>query len=114
MPHWLPPGVKLGDAVATAGLQRGCASLLVAKGSPYQGIADLKGQKVAAAPPWRFIFGEPMAQVGLNPLNDIDWQPAPLAEPAVAALLANKTVAGAMALEPISATLESAGLARSL
>lgn len=113
-PPWLPTGVHPGDAVATAGLQRGCASLLVAKDSPYQSLADLKGQKVGAPPPWRFIFGEPLAQVGVNPLKDIDWQPAPLAGSAVAAALATKTVAGIMALEPISATLESAGLVRSL
>jgi NitT/TauT family transport system substrate-binding protein len=112
-PSWLPAGVNPGDIVATAGLERGCASLLVAASSPYKTIADLKGQKVAAADPWRFIFGEPMAQIGLDPKKDIDWQP-PLPLPAIAAALANKSVAASFALEPLSAMLESTGVARAL
>jgi len=112
-PSWLPAGVKLGDVVATAGLQRGCNSLIVASDSPYHTIADLKGQKVAAGAPWHFMYGEPMAQAGLNPLKDIDWQPQ-LPWPAIAAALANKSVAASIALEPLSAMLESAGLARGL
>src|SRR5579859_5905243 len=112
-PPWLPPGVKLGDIVATAGLQRGCASLIVAANSPYKTLADLKGQKVASPAPLQFIFGEPIAQAGLDPKKDIDWQPG-LAFPAIGAALANKTVAASFALEPLSATLESTGVARAL
>jgi NitT/TauT family transport system substrate-binding protein len=113
LPQWLPAGVQLGDVVATAGLQRGCNSLLVANDSPYHSVADLKGQKVAAAPPVRFLYGEPMAQAGLNPLKDINWQPA-LALPVIAAALANKDVAASAAPEPVSATLLAAGAARAL
>lgn len=112
-PQWLPPGMKVGDAVATAGLIRGCGSLVVAPDSPIQNVADLKGQKVAAAPPWRFIFGEPMGKAGLDPMKDVTWQ-APLDPPALATALANKDVAAGFALEPFSAMLESAGKARSL
>jgi NitT/TauT family transport system substrate-binding protein len=113
VPKWLPTGVQLGDVVATAGLQRGCFSLLVAKDSPYQILADLKGQKIAAGPSLRFIFGEPLAQAGLNPLTDIDWQPG-LPWSGVAAALANKDVAAAPALEPLPATLLATGAARAL
>jgi NitT/TauT family transport system substrate-binding protein len=113
VPQWLPAGVQLGDVVATAGLQRGCNSLLVAKDSPYLSLVDLKGQKVAAAPPVRFLYGEPMAQAGLNPLKDINWQPG-LAVPAIAAALANKDVAASAAPEPLPATLLSAGAVRAL
>jgi NitT/TauT family transport system substrate-binding protein len=113
VPQWLPAGVQLGDIVATAGLQRGCNSLLVAKDSPYQSLADLKGQKVAAGPPVRFLYGEPIAQAGLNPLKEINWQPA-LALPAIGAALANKDVAASAAPEPVSATLLAAGAARAL
>jgi NitT/TauT family transport system substrate-binding protein len=110
---WLPPGVQQGDVVATAGLERGCNSLLVAKDSPYQSLADLKGQKVAATPPIRWLYGEPMAQAGLNPLKDISWQPG-LAGPAVGAALANKDVAAAAAAEPFPAALIASGAARAL
>src|SRR5207244_2550581 len=98
-PPFLPPGIAVGDAVATAGLQRGCASLLVAAGSPYRSLADLRGQKVAAAPAWRFIFGEPLSQAGVDPKKEIDWQ-AQVAVGAVGAALSKGDVAAAMALEP--------------
>lgn len=111
--QWLPPGVQPGDVVATAGPERGCNSLLVAADSPYRRLADLKGQKVAAGAPWHFIYGEPMAAVGIDPQKDIDWQPQ-LAMPAIGAALASKSVAAALALEPLSATLEAAGAVRGL
>src|SRR5262245_37165975 len=101
-PPFLPPGIAVGDLVATAGLQRGCASLLVAAGSPYCSLADLRGQKVAAPLPWRFIFGEPLSQAGVDPKKDVEWQPQP-AYNAVGAPLANKDVAAAMALQPYAA-----------
>jgi NitT/TauT family transport system substrate-binding protein len=113
VPSWLPPGVQVGDVVATAGLQSGCTSLVVAADSPYQSLTDLKGQKVAASGPQRFMFGEPMAMVGLDPLKDIDWQPS-IPQPTLAAALSNKTLAGAMAVQPLSATLEAAGQVRAL
>jgi NitT/TauT family transport system substrate-binding protein len=113
VPQWLPTGVQLGDVVATAGLERGCNSLLVAKDSPYHSLVDLKGQKVAAAPSTRFLYGEPMALAGLNPLKDINWQPA-LPAPAIAAALANQDVAASAASEPLPATLLAAGAARAL
>jgi NitT/TauT family transport system substrate-binding protein len=112
-PPFLPQGIAVGDVVATTGLQRGCSSLLVAADSPYRTVADLKGQKVAAGASWRFIYGEPMAQAGLDPLKDIDWQPQ-LPFPMVAAALANRSVAAALSVEPLSATLEAAGVARAL
>jgi NitT/TauT family transport system substrate-binding protein len=113
VPPWLPPGVQLGDVIATAGLQRGCVSLVVAAGSPYQSVADLKGQKVAASLPQHFLFGEPMAQAGLDPSKDINWQPV-LPQPSVAAALANQDVAAATAVEPLTASLLSKGLVRAL
>jgi NitT/TauT family transport system substrate-binding protein len=113
VPQWLPPGIQLGDAVATAGLERGCFALVVAADSPYRAVADLKGQKVAAAGPLAYVFGEAIANAGLDTKKDIDWQP-PIPYPGVAAALANKTVAAALAIEPLASTLLASGAVRAL
>ncbi len=112
-PALLPPGIDLDDIVATAGMERGCNSLIVAADSPYRTLADLKGQKVSAAPPWRFVYGEPMAQAGLNPHTDVDWQPQ-VPFPQIGAALANKSVAASAAIEPFSGNLVASGAARAL
>jgi ABC-type nitrate/sulfonate/bicarbonate transport system substrate-binding protein len=74
VPPRMPTGLKLGDLVLTAALQRGCVALVVTPDSPIQSLTDLSGQKVAGA---RFLFSTPLADAGLNPDTDITWGPAP-------------------------------------
>jgi ABC-type nitrate/sulfonate/bicarbonate transport system substrate-binding protein len=90
----LPKGMNVGDMVATAGLQRGSMSLVVAANSSIRSVADLCGLKVSAGGRWRWMFGQPLSVAGLEPQKDVDWQP-PLPPTQVAAALKNPQVAAA-------------------
>jgi NitT/TauT family transport system substrate-binding protein len=109
----LPKGMNVGDMVATAGLQRGSMSLVVPATSAIRSVADLRGLKVSAGDRWRWMFGQPLWVAGLNPQQDIDWQPA-LPPAQVAAALTNQQVTAAMVHQPYAAALESAGVGRIL
>jgi len=108
VPPRLPTGLNLGDFVLTAALQRGCVGLVVPLDSPIQSLADLSGQKVAAA---KFLFGTPMADAGLNPDTDIAWGPAPsIADQVV--VLQSGDFAAVQTINAQGILLERAGLAR--
>ena len=109
----LPKGMNVGDMVATAGLQRGSMSIVVAADSPIRSLSGLRGLKVSAGDRWRFMFGQPLAAAGLNPKNDIDWQPA-LPPPKVAEAIKTGQVAAAMVHQPYAAAIESSGVGRIL
>jgi NitT/TauT family transport system substrate-binding protein len=109
----LPKGMNVGDMVATAGLQRGSMSLVVPATAAIRSVADLRGLKVSAGDRWRWMFGQPLRVAGLNPQQDIDWQPA-LPPAQVAAALTNQQVVAAMVHQPYAAALESAGVGRIL
>jgi NitT/TauT family transport system substrate-binding protein len=109
----LPKGMNGGDMVATAGLQRGSMSLVVPATAAIRSGADLRGLKVWAGDRWRWMFGQPLRVAGLNPQQDIDWQPA-LPPAQVAAALTNQQVAAAMVHQPYAAAIESAGVGRIL
>ena len=109
----LPKGMNVGDMVATAGLQRGSMSLLVPATSAIRSVAELRGLKVSAGARWRWMFGQPLRVAGLNPQQDIDWQPA-LPPTQVAAALKNQQVTAAAVHQPYAATIESSGAGRIL
>ena len=99
--------------IATAGLQRGSMSIIVASDSSIHRLSDLRGQKVAAATRWQFMFGQPFATAGLNPNRDIEWQP-PLPPTKAAEALKARQVAVAMVHQPYPAALESSDIGRIL
>lgn len=113
VPALLAPGMQAGDLVATAGLQRGSACICVAATSTIRSAAELRGQKVAAAPRWRAMFGQPLSAAGLDPGKDVDWQPG-LPGPAVAEALRTGAVAAAQVHQPYAAAIESSGAGRML
>ncbi len=113
VPRLLGKDVPFGDVVATAGLQRGSACICVAADSTIRSAADLRGQTVAAAPRWQFMFGPQLSAAGLDPMKDIDWKPG-LAPGAVAEALRSKTVAAAQVHQPYAAALVSSGVGRML
>jgi NitT/TauT family transport system substrate-binding protein len=108
VPPRVPSGVNLGDLVLTAALQRGCVALVVPPDSPIQSLADLSGQKVAAA---KFLFGAPMADAGLNPDTDLTWGPAPSIADQLA-VLQSGDFAAVQTINAQGILLERAGLAR--
>lgn len=113
VPPLLPKGMPVGDMVATAGLQRGSMSLVVPATSAIRSVADLRGLKVSAGARWRFMFGQPLRVAGLNPQQDVDWQP-PLPPTQVAAAFSNQQVAAAAVHQPYATALESSGVGRIL
>jgi NitT/TauT family transport system substrate-binding protein len=113
VPGLFPPGMHVGDMVATAGLQRGSMNLVVPATSAIRSVADLRGLKVSAGARWRWMFGQPLRVVGLNPRQDVDWQP-PLPPAQVAAALTNQQVAAIAVHQPYAAALESSGVGRIL
>ena len=113
VPPLLPAGVQVGDVVATAGLQRGCSSIVVAPDSPLQTPADLRGQRVASGVNWRMMFSPALNAAGLDPRADVEWQPA-LPPGQIAEALRTGQVAGAQVIEPFTSALEAAGAARVL
>jgi ABC-type nitrate/sulfonate/bicarbonate transport system substrate-binding protein len=102
VPGLLPQGMHVGDMVATAGLQRGSMSLVVPASSAIRSVADLRGVKVSAGARWRWMFGQPLQVAGLNPRQDVDWQP-PLPPTQVAAALTTQQVAAAAVHQPYAA-----------
>lgn len=113
VPPLLPKAMTVGDMVATAGLQRGSMSIVVAADSAIRNPADLRGQKVSAGLRWRLMFGQPISAAGLNPKKDIEWQP-PLPPAKVAAAIKSKQVAAAAVHQPYAAAIESSGEGRIL
>jgi ABC-type nitrate/sulfonate/bicarbonate transport system substrate-binding protein len=88
-------------------------SLVVPATAAIRSVADLRGLKVSAGDRWRWMFGQPLRVAGLNPQQDIDWQPV-LPPAQVASALTNQQVAAAMVHQPYAATIESAGVGRIL
>jgi NitT/TauT family transport system substrate-binding protein len=113
VPPLLPEGMKIGEMVATVGLQRGSMSIVVASDSPVRTLSDLRGLKISAGNRWRFMFGQPFATAGLDPKKEIDWQP-PLPPAKVAEAIAARQVAAAMVHQPFAAAIESSGIGRIL
>jgi len=113
IPPLLPKGMVVGDLVATAGLQRGSATLVVSSGSRAGGIGDLRGQKVAAHPWWRFMFAKRLADAGLDPRQGVAWQ-APLTLQAAQSALTDGSVAAVIIRQPYAAALAAAGAGRIL
>lgn len=109
----LPTGMAVGDMVATAGLQRGSASIAVLADSLIRSVAGLRGLKVSAGDRWRFIFAEPFRAAGLDVQKDVEWQPA-LPPAQVGPALRNHQVAAALIHQPFAAVLESSGQGRIL
>jgi NitT/TauT family transport system substrate-binding protein len=109
----LPKDMRVGDMVATAGLQRGSMSLIVAANSSIRSVADLRGLKVSAGGRWRWMFGQPLSVAGLEPQKDVAWQP-PLPPTQVAAALKNQQMAAAAVHQPYAAAIESSGDGRIL
>jgi len=113
VPPFLASGLSVGDLVATAGVQRGGIALVVPPSSPIRTIADLRGQKVAAAPFWRVMLSRPLSELGMDPLRDVDWQAAMGAPQASQALLTGEVAAASIA-DPLATTMEAAGTVRIL
>ncbi|MGI8422901.1 MAG: ABC transporter substrate-binding protein, partial [Chloroflexota bacterium] len=113
VPPMLPAGLNVGDVVATAGVQRGGLALVVAPESPIRRIADLLGQKVAAALSWRIMLADPLSRLGANPATDVDWQAA-LPGGQIADALRTGQVAAATLSDPVATAMETAGTVRIL
>lgn len=74
--RWLKPLEQGFDVVLTVGTHGGCMRLLTLPGSGIEGVADLKGKKVAvtdAASPVRNYFAIRAAKLGIDPETEIDW-----------------------------------------
>ena len=113
VPPFLAAGLTPGDIGATAGLQRGGLALVVAPDSPLRTLADLRGQRVAAGLNWRLMLSMPLAALGMDPLRDVDWQPA-LGAPQIPEALRSGQAAAAVAADPLGVAMETAGTARIL
>jgi len=113
VPPFLSAGLNVGDLVATAGIQRGGIALVVPPASPIRTIADLRGQKVAAAPFWRVMLSGPLSQLGIDPLRDVDWQ-AGLSVPQASQALLTGEIAVASVADPVATAMETAGTVRIL
>jgi NitT/TauT family transport system substrate-binding protein len=114
IPPLLPTGMAVGDLVATAGLQRGSATLVVSSGSRAGGIGDLRGQKVAANPYWRFMFAKRLADAGLDPRQGVAWQAPPATLQAAQSVLTDGSVAAVIIRQPFAAALAASGAGRIL
>ncbi|MGI8913842.1 MAG: ABC transporter substrate-binding protein [Chloroflexota bacterium] len=112
-PPLLPKGMNVGDMVATAGIQRGSMTIVVAADSPIHSLVDLRGQTVAAADRWRFMFSMPISAAGLNATKDITWQPG-LPAGQVGQAIKDGKVAAATVHQPYASAIESSGIGRIL
>jgi len=113
VPPFLAAGLTPGDIVATAGVQRGGFAMIVAPDSPLRTLADLRGQKVAASLTWRVMLSMSLAELGMDPLRDVDWQPA-LGPAQIAEALRSGQVAAATISDPFGVAMETAGTGRVL
>ncbi len=75
--RWLKPLEQGFDVKLTTAVHGGCMRLLTAKASGITRLEDLKGKTIGAndmAAPDKNFFSIRLAQLGIDPLSDVQWQ----------------------------------------
>jgi NitT/TauT family transport system substrate-binding protein len=100
--RWLKPLEQGFDVKLTTAVHGGCMRLLTSKGSGITRLEDLKGKTIGAndmAAPDKNFFSIRLAELGIDPLSDVQWQvyPADL----LSAALQKGEVQAFCALDPL-------------